>query len=87
MATRKLVDALREDRLYNNLFIADGTTGDVRVSAIPLDEEANVRQQTLPSSVPGAPSAFAIGAFLPEPATRRAWPQRLAHPSSTKSAF
>ena len=27
-ATRKLVDALREDRLYNNLLIADGTTGD-----------------------------------------------------------
>ncbi len=41
--TRKLVDALREDRLYNNLWIADGTSGDVRASAVPLDQKANVR--------------------------------------------
>ena len=26
-ATRRLVDALREDRLYNNLLIADGASG------------------------------------------------------------
>ena len=38
-ATRKLVDALREDRLYNNLLIADGATGDVRASAVPLDQQ------------------------------------------------
>ena len=38
-ATRKLVDALRDDRLYNNLLIADGTTGDVRASAVPLDQQ------------------------------------------------
>ena len=36
-ATRKLVDALRDDQLYNNLLIADGATGDVRSSAVPLD--------------------------------------------------
>ena len=37
MATRKLVDALRDDRLYNNVFVADGVAGNVRSSAVPLD--------------------------------------------------
>jgi len=69
MATRKLVDALREDGLYNNLFIADGTTGDVSVSAVPLDQKANVRQTTAFERARRT-LGFAIGAFLPEPATR-----------------
>ena len=68
-ATRKLVDAVRDDRLYNNLLIADGRTGVVRSSAVPLDREVSVRgriaferaRQTLDVS---------FGAFLPEPATR-----------------
>jgi hypothetical protein len=41
-APRKRVDALREDRLHNNLVIADGTSGDVRTSAVPLDHKACV---------------------------------------------
>src|SRR5688572_30402303 len=68
VATRRLVDALREDRLYNNLLIADGTTGEVRASAVPLDRQAHARD------LPGFQRArrtldFATGAFLPEPAT------------------
>ena len=68
MATRKLVDALREDRLYNNLLIADGTTGEVRASAVPLDQKANVREQ-LAFERARRTLDFATGAFLPEPAT------------------
>ncbi len=67
-ATRKLVDALREDRLYNNLLIADGTTGDVRASAVPLDRKANVRE-LLAFERARRTLDFATGAFLPEPAT------------------
>ena len=67
-ATRTLVDAVREDRLYNNLLIADGTTGEIRASAVPLDRKASVRgwlaferaRRTLD---------FATGAFIREPAT------------------
>jgi signal transduction histidine kinase/CheY-like chemotaxis protein/HPt (histidine-containing phosphotransfer) domain-containing protein len=67
-AGRKLVDALRDDRLYNNLLVADGASGDIVLSAIPLDRRANARglvafqraRRTL---------GFAMGAFLPEPAT------------------
>ena len=68
-ATRKLVDALREDRLYNNLLIADGTTGDVRASAVPLDRKANVRE-LLAFARARRTLEFATGAFLPEPATQ-----------------
>ena len=68
-ATRKLVDALREDRLYNNLLIADGTTGDVRASAVPLDHKASVRD-LLAFERARRTLDFATGAFLPEPATR-----------------
>ena len=67
-APRKLVDALREDRLYNNLWIADGTTGDVRASAVPLDRKANVRE-LLVFERARRTLDFATGAFLPEPAT------------------
>src|SRR5262245_2532750 len=42
-ATRRLVDAVRTDRLYNNVLIADGATGDVRASAVPLDLKASMR--------------------------------------------
>ena len=76
-ATRKLVDALREDRLYNNLLIADGTTGDVRASAVPLDHKANVRE-LLAFERARRTLDFATGAFLPEPATHEAWSQRRA---------
>ncbi len=68
-ATRKLVDALREDRLYNNLLIADGTTGDVRASAVPLDRKASVHD-LLSFERARRTLDFATGAFLPEPATR-----------------
>jgi signal transduction histidine kinase/CheY-like chemotaxis protein/HPt (histidine-containing phosphotransfer) domain-containing protein len=68
-ATRKLVDALREDRLYNNLLIADGATGDVRASAVPLDHKASARE-LLAFERARRTLDFATGAFLPEPATR-----------------
>ena len=67
-ATRQLVDALREDRLYNNLLIADGTTGDVRASAVPLTRPANIRD-LLSFQRARRSLDFATGAFLPEPAT------------------
>ena len=67
-AGRKLVDALVEDRLYNNLSIADGATGVVRLSAVPLNHEANARELV---SFQRARRTldFATGAFLREPAT------------------
>ena len=68
-ATRKLVDGLREDRLYNNLLIADGATGDVRASAIPLQHKASARD-LLAFERARRTLDFATGAFLPEPATR-----------------
>jgi two-component system sensor histidine kinase/response regulator len=67
-ATRKLVDALREDRLYNNVLIADGATGDVRVSAMPLDHSASARGLVVFERVRRTLD-FATGSFLPEPAT------------------
>ena len=67
-ATRKLVDALREDRLYDNLFIADSTTGDVRASAVPLDHKANARE-LIAFQRARRTLDFATGTFLPEPAT------------------
>ncbi len=67
-ATRRLVDALRDDRLYNNVLIADAATGDVRVSAVPLDRPANARQ-LLVFQRARRTLDFATGAFLPEPAT------------------
>ena len=67
-AARKLVDALRNDRLYNNLLIADGATGDVYASAVPLDRAANA-QQLLAFQRARHTLDFATGAFLPEPAT------------------
>ena len=68
-ATRKLVDALREDRLYNNLLIADGTTGEVKASAVPLVREANTRELVAFQRARRT-LGFATGAFLPEPATQ-----------------
>jgi signal transduction histidine kinase/DNA-binding response OmpR family regulator len=67
-ATRKLVEAIRDDGLYNNLLIADGPTGDVRASAVPLDRKASARE--LPAYQRARRTiGFAIGSFLPEPAT------------------
>jgi hypothetical protein len=40
-ATRQLVNAVRDDRLYNNLLISDGATGEVQASAVPLDRQAS----------------------------------------------
>ncbi len=65
---RKLVDALRDDRLYNNLLVVDGVTGDVRASAVPLDRPANVSTLLAFQRVRRT-LGFATGAFLPEPAT------------------
>ena len=70
-APRRLVEVLKNDRIYNNLLIADGSSGDVRASAVPLDRTANI------SALPVFKRArttlgFATGAFLPEPATGEA---------------
>ena len=67
-AARPLLEGVREDRLYNNLLIVDATTGDVRVSAVPLEGKASMRgwlaferaRRTLD---------FAVGGFVREPAT------------------
>ena len=68
-ATRKLVDALRDDRLYNNVLIADGATGDVRASAVPLDRPGERARELLAFQRARHTLDFATGAFLPEPAT------------------
>ena len=70
-ATRKLVDAVREDRLYNNVLLADGATGDVRASAVPMDREATMRGLVSYERARNS-LGFATGAFLPDPATREA---------------
>lgn len=44
LAARKLVDALRDDHLYNNLLIADGISGDVQASAVPLAKRVSARE-------------------------------------------
>ena len=67
-AGAKLLAALRRDRLYNNLLIADGRTGDVRLSAIPLDQRATARDLVVFKRVRRTLN-LAVGAFLPEPAT------------------
>jgi signal transduction histidine kinase/CheY-like chemotaxis protein/HPt (histidine-containing phosphotransfer) domain-containing protein len=67
-ATRKLVEALREEQLYNNLLIADGATGDVTASAVPLSQPVSARG--LPAYERARRTLdFATGAFLREPAT------------------
>jgi two-component system, sensor histidine kinase and response regulator len=67
-AGRKLVDALRDDRIYNNLLIADGATGEVRLSAVPLDRKASIGE-LLAYQRARRTLDVATGAFLPEPAT------------------
>jgi signal transduction histidine kinase/DNA-binding response OmpR family regulator/HPt (histidine-containing phosphotransfer) domain-containing protein len=67
-ATRRLVDALRDDSLYNNLLIADGTSGEVKASAVPLERPASARQ-LLVFERARRTLRFATGAFLPDPAT------------------
>src|SRR5262245_60000368 len=67
-ATRALVDAVRDDRLYNNVLIADGTTGEVRASAVPLEREVNARE-LLAYRRARSTLDFATGAFVTEPAT------------------
>jgi len=63
-----LLAALRSDRLYNNLLIADGRSGDVRLSAVPLDQRATARDLLVFQRVRRTLN-LAVGAFLPEPAT------------------
>jgi hypothetical protein len=71
LATRKLVDAVRDDHLYNNVLIADGATGDVRASAVPLAQKTSAKG--LPAFERARRSLdFATGAFLSEPATGEA---------------
>ena len=65
-----LVDALRADRLYNNVLIVDGSSGEVRASAVPLDKAVNARE-LLAFQRARHTLDFASGAFLPEPATAR----------------
>ena len=67
-ATRKLVDALREDRLYNNVLLVDGPSGEVRASAVPLETGANIRGY-LAYERARRTLASATGAFLRDPAT------------------
>src|SRR5215471_11963898 len=67
-ATRRLVDAVRDDRLYNNVLLADGTTGEVRASAVPLDRVVNARELLAYQRARNTLD-FATGAFLAEPAT------------------
>jgi two-component system, sensor histidine kinase and response regulator len=67
-AARTLVDAVRDDRLYNNVLIADGASGAVRSSAVPLERPASARD--LPAYQRARRTLdFAIGSFRPEPAT------------------
>jgi len=70
-ATRRLVDALRADRLYNNVLVVDGATGAVRLSAVPLDHQASAKD-LLAYQRARHTLDFATGAFLPEPATGEA---------------
>jgi signal transduction histidine kinase/CheY-like chemotaxis protein/HPt (histidine-containing phosphotransfer) domain-containing protein len=67
-ATRRLVDAMRDDGLYNNILMADGASGDVRASAVPLQAPASVAQ-LLAFERARRTLRFATGAFLPDPAT------------------
>jgi len=68
LAGRRIVDAFRDDRLYNNLMIVDGVSGDLRVSAVPFERAWSARdrpayQRALQSLDLG------IGLFITEPAT------------------
>jgi len=68
LAARRLVDAFRDARLYNNLMLMEGTSGDLRVSAVPTDKTWSARER--PAYQRALRSLdFGIGAFIPEPAT------------------
>jgi signal transduction histidine kinase/CheY-like chemotaxis protein/HPt (histidine-containing phosphotransfer) domain-containing protein len=67
-ATRKLVDAVRDDRLYNNIMLADGDSGEVQASAVPLERKASARD-LLVFQRARRTLDFSSGAFLPDPAT------------------
>jgi signal transduction histidine kinase/CheY-like chemotaxis protein len=71
VAGRRLVDALRDDRIYNNLMLVDGDTAEVRSSAVPLDRPANARD-LIAYQRARRTLDFAIGAFRPEPASGEA---------------
>ena len=71
VAGRRLVDAFQADRLYNNVALVDGGTGDLRVSSVPFEGKWNARdrvafQRALRNL------DFATGAFRPDPVTEKA---------------
>ncbi len=69
LAARRLVDAFRDDRLYNNLMIVEGSTGDLRVSAIPYSGTWSVKDR--PAYQRAIHSLdFAIGNFMAEPVSQ-----------------
>ena len=69
-APRRLVEAVRDDQIYNNVLIFDAGTGALRASAVPLSA-ANARN--MPSFERARRTlVFATGAFLREPATSEA---------------
>jgi hypothetical protein len=70
MAPRRLVDAFRDDRLYNNLMIVD-PAGDLRVSAVPYDKAYSARERTAYQRALQK-LGLGIGAFVVEPATGEA---------------
>ncbi len=67
---RRLVDGFREARIYNNVLLLDGASGELRVSAVPYDEPHTARER---ASFRRAVQTldFGIGNFLPEPVTGR----------------
>jgi len=67
VATRKLVEAVRDDQLYNNVLIYNAGNGALRASAVPLSA-ANASGQPAFERARRT-LTFATGAFLREPAT------------------
>lgn len=68
LAGRRLVDAFRDDRLYNNLMIVDGASGDLRVSAVPFEKAWSARHRPAYQRAKQLLD-LGIGAFIREPAT------------------
>jgi two-component system, sensor histidine kinase and response regulator len=69
-AGRRLVDAVRDDQIYNNVLIAEANAGDVRLSAVPLDRRESLAGM-LAYQRARRTLGFATGAFLPEVVTRQ----------------
>jgi two-component system, sensor histidine kinase and response regulator len=69
VAGRQLVDAVRNEQIYNNIVLAE-PTGEVRLSAVPLDQRVSIGELTAFQRARKS-LGFSSGAFLPEPATGR----------------